>query len=153
MAALFVVATMSIAMVAPASASGCKVITNPGQASLSYWTAPYPDGRTFLMGFSGTLYTGDSSSACNDINMAYMSNSGFCTDTGVTDVVVQYLSGGVWHTDSQGVTEVYCNSPTLRVIGAGYANNTPFRVLINRYEHIDDSGIPEYAWPTFKLYV
>jgi len=145
MAALFVVATMSVAMVAPVGATGCKVYTNPGTVSYSQWTDP-TSGITLFMGFSGTLYTGDSTSACNDINISLISNTGFCAFA-PADVAVQYLSGGVWHTDSQGTTEVGCNSSTLSVIGVGYNNNTPFRVLINRYEG------PSYAWPTFKLYV
>ena len=148
-AALLLVAVMAGASAAPVGATGCKVITNPGEASFGNWFWP-PTGPTIPMGFSGTLYTGDSSSACNDINIALISNSGICSVQEAL-VSVQYLSGGVWHDDSQSGTLVPCNSSTLYVIGAGYANNTPFRVLVNVGR--DSNGNQGFAWPTFKLYV
>jgi len=147
-AALLSIAVMAGASAAPVGATGCKVITNPGMASFSWWTAP-GGFTTYPMGFTGTLYTGDSTSGCNDINIASIhdTNPAMCGDFGgYALVAVQYLSGGVWHNDSQGVTSVRCDSSSLVVVGAGYANNTPFRVLI-------DVGGNPYPWPTFKLYV
>ena len=132
---------------ATASASGCKVYTNPGEVAFNpNWMLGSEGGA---MGFTGTLYTGDSSSACHDINITRLVFSNpSCND--VAYAVVQYYANGAWHTDSQGITEVPINSPTLKAIGKNYANNTPFSVLIM----VGSAGDSQLCnWPTFKLFV
>jgi len=150
MVAALTMVMLAAGAIAPASASatGCKIYTNPGQVSFNpSWQF---NGDVYAMGFTGTLYTGDSSSGCNDINIKSLSNTGECYNP-TADVAVQYLSGGVWHTDSAGAVQVTCNSSSLKVIGSNYANNTAFRVLINVGR--DANFHQGWAWPTFQLYV
>ncbi|HSX33355.1 MAG TPA: hypothetical protein VLF91_03400 [Candidatus Saccharimonadales bacterium] len=155
--ALFSVLALTASAALPtgiASASGCKLYTNPGQSSFNANWYDSLDGVWYPMGFSGTLYTGDSSSSCSDINISNLAGNSEVCWGGVAVVAVQYLSNGVWHTDTgdngSGITDVPCNSSSLKVIGANYANNTPFRVLIDVW---DINGQQANPWPTFKLYV
>ena len=142
-AALLLLATIGIASAAPASAAACTQITNPAISGYGYWLSPW--GIGYWPGNTNTLYTGPSSSGCNDINISNISG-GFCNDFGSVTVFVMYLSGGNWVSDNQNPTQVNCWSSNWVVVGAGYANNTPFRIMINM-------GSPPTTWPTFKLFV
>jgi len=141
---LLAVAVVGVASAAPVGATGCKVITNPGEAFFEWWTPP-GGFASYPMGFSGSLTTGDSSSGCNDLNMANVSGPVCADASNRVQVVAQYWSNGGWVTDSQGLTWVNCGTGTLQVIGRGYANNATFRVLIS----IGSAS----RWPSFKLYV
>jgi len=132
---------------ASASAASCKTYVNPAMAGYNAsWQDPRPGGGIYPMGYTGTLYTGSSSSACSDINASGVSGNICSIFKNKAIFVVQYLSKGVWHTDDQGPTGILCGSSVLKAIGQGYANNTPFRVLV-------DLAYPMHDWPWFTLSV
>ena len=150
-AALLSIAVMAGASAAPVGATGCKVITNPGEAFFQEWQSPWT--TIYPMGFSGSLITGDSTSGCNDLNMANIpAGSPVCnTFGGKIFVIPQYWANGGWVTDNGGGAMVPCGTSTLTVIGRGYANNATFRILIDVGDNFN--GGQFYAWPSFKLYV
>lgn len=127
---LLVVASMfAIGNAAPASALSCKAYYNPAEA---WFNSHYDLGNSNFssVASTGTLYTGGSSSQCSDIYVQYVNDGGYqCNYNGYMSGAVQYLSGGVWHTDQWGLVSVPCNSINWVDIGAGYANNTAVRIL------------------------
>src|SRR5262249_23721576 len=141
-AALLSIAVMAGASFAPVGATGCKVITNPGEAFFQEWQSPWT--TIYPMGCSGPPTAGDASSGCNDLNMANIpASSPVCTTFGGKIYVIpQYWSNGGWVTDSDGGAMVPCGTSTLTVIGRGYANNATFRILIDVGANGNNQGYP-----------
>lgn len=121
-----------------AHASGCKIVTNPADSGTSFVT----DGYSFEASVSFT--TGDSSSTCSDVNVRYVKST-YGGAPASTSCAVQYLSGGVWHTDSAGSVWVQYNISTPTVLGYGYANNATIRIGCIR-------GLG-WTYPTFEALV